>query len=50
MIIRYIVFVPYLIFIGLMGGNVLAEAIVFGICLGTYDLLFRNGGGGGRPA
>ena len=49
--IRYIVFVPYLIFIGVIGGNVLVESIVIGICLGTYDLLFRNGGGGGgRPA
>ena len=48
--LRYAVFIPYLYFIGMMGGNVLAEAIVIGICLGTYDLLFGNGGGGGRPA
>ena len=48
--IRYLVFVPYLIFIGVMGGNVLAEAIVVGICLGTYDLLFGDFGDGGRPA
>ena len=48
--IRYAVFIPYLYFIGMMGGNVLAEAIVIGICLGTYDLIFRNGGDGGRPA
>ena len=47
--IRYIVFVPYLIFIGVMGGNIMAEAIVIGICLGTYDLLFDNRDGG-RPA
>jgi len=42
------VFVPYLIFIGVIGGNIMAESIVIGICLGMYDLLF--GGGGGRPA
>ena len=47
--IRYFVFVPYLIFIGVMDGNIMAESIVIGICLGTYDLLFGNGGGG-RPA
>jgi len=47
--IRYLVFVPYLIFIGVMGGNIMAESIVIGICLRTYDLLFGNGGGG-RPA
>jgi len=38
--IRYIVFVPYLIFIGAMGGNILAEAIVIGIILAIYDFLF----------
>ena len=47
--IRYIVFVPYLIFIGMMGGNVLMEAIVIGLVLAMYDFLF-DGGGGGRPA
>ena len=48
-LIRYIVFVPYLIFVGLMGGNVLVEAIVIGFVLAMYDFLF-DGGGGGRPA
>ena len=47
--IRYIVFVPYLVFIGMMGGNVLMEAIVIGLVLAMYDFLF-DGGGGGRPA
>ena len=47
--IRYLVFIPYLIFIGVMGGNVLAEAIVIGLALAMYDFLFDNGGGG-RPA
>ena len=47
--IRYLVFVPYLIFIGLMGGNILAEAIVIGLALAMYDFLFDNRGGG-RPA
>ena len=46
--IRYVVFVPYLIFIGMMGGNVLMEAIVIGLALAIYDFLFDNGGGG-RP-
>ena len=47
--IRYVVFVPYLIFIGMMGGNVLMEAIVIGFVLAMYDFLF-DGGDGGRPA
>ena len=47
--IRYVVFVPYLIFIGMMGGNVLVEAIVIGFILGMYDLFFDDHGGG-RPA
>ena len=47
--IRYLVFVPYLIFVGMMGGNVLAEAIVIGLALAIYDFLFDNDGGG-RPA
>ena len=49
-LIRYIVFVPYLIFIGMMGGNVLVEAIVIGLVLGVFDLIFDDRGGGGRPA
>ena len=48
-IIRYIVFVPYLIFIGITGGNVLVDALVIGLVLAMYDFLFDNGGGG-RPA
>ena len=47
--IRYVVFVPYLIFIGVIGGNIMAEAIVIGLALAMYDFLFDNGGGG-RPA
>jgi len=39
------VFVPYLFFIGMMGGNILAEATVIGIILAIYDFLFS----GGRP-
>jgi len=41
--IRYLVFVPYLIFVGMMGGNVLVEAIVIGLALAMYDFLFDNG-------
>ena len=47
-IIRYIVFVPYLSYIAMMGGNVLIEATIIGFVLGMYDTLFGNGGG--RPA
>ena len=38
--IRYLVFVPYLIFIGVMGGNVLVDALVIGLALAMYDILF----------
>ncbi len=47
--LRYLVFVPYLIFIGMMDGNVLVDALVIGLALAMYDFLFDNGGGG-RPA
>ena len=48
--LRYIIFVPYLIFIGMMGGNVLVDAIVIGLTLGVFDLIFDDHGDGGRPA
>ena len=38
--LRYVIFVPYLIFIGVIGGNVLVEAAVIGFILGLYDTLF----------
>ena len=47
--IRYLVFIPYLIFVGMMGGNVLVDALIIGLALAMYDFLF-DGGGGGRPA
>ena len=47
--LRYAIFVPYLIFIGMMGGNVLVDALVIGLALAMYDFLF-DGGDGGRPA
>ena len=47
--LRYAIFVPYLIFIGIMGGNVLVDALVIGLALAMYDFLF-DGGDGGRPA
>ena len=43
------VFVPYLIFIGITGGNVLVDALVIGLVLAMYDFLFDNRDGG-RPA
>ena len=46
--LRYAIFVPYLIFIGIMGGNVLVDALVIGLALAMYDFLFD--GDGGRPA
>ena len=48
--LRYAIFVPYLIFIGIMGGNVLVDALVIGLALAMYDFLFDGDGGGGRPA
>ena len=48
--LRYAIFVPYLIFIGMMGGNVLVDALVIGLALAMYDIIFGNGGSGGRPA
>ena len=48
--LRYIIFVPYLIFIGMMGGNVLVDAIAIGLALGVFDLIFNDHGDGGRPA
>ena len=47
--LRYMIFVPYLIFIGITGGNVLVDALVIGLALAMYDFPF-DGGGGGRPA
>ena len=47
--LRYAIFVPYLIFIGITGGNVLVDALVIGLALAMYDFLF-DGGDGGRPA
>ena len=49
--LRYAIFVPYSIFIGMVGGNVLVDALVIGLALAMYDFFFGNGGGGGgRPA
>ena len=48
--LRYIIGISYLCFIGLMGQNVLVEAIFIGVALGVYDLFFDDhGGDGGRP-
>tara|TARA_Y100000310_G_scaffold156454_1_gene155890 strand:+ start:179 stop:328 length:150 start_codon:yes stop_codon:yes gene_type:complete len=44
--LRYVIFVPYLIFIGMMEGNIVVEAMVIGIVLGMYDFLFSDPGGG----
>ena len=41
--IRYLVFIPYLIFVGMLDGNILAESIVIGLALAIYDCLFDNG-------
>ena len=42
--IRYLVFIPYLIFVGMLDGNILAESIVIGLALAIYDYFFDNGG------
>ena len=44
--LRYVICVPYLIFVGIVGGNVLVEAVFIGIVLGMYDFLFDDPGGG----
>ena len=41
--IRYIVGIAYLSYIGMMGGSVIVEAIIIGLVLGMYDILFNNG-------
>ena len=42
--LRYMIFVPYLIFIGVMGGNVFVDSLVIGLALAMYDFLFDDGG------
>jgi len=41
--IRYIIGIAYLSYIGMMGGSVIVEAIIIGLVLGMYDILFNNG-------
>ncbi len=40
--IRYIIGVAYLSYIGMMGGSIVVEAIIIGLVLGMYDLLFND--------
>jgi len=40
--IRYIIGIAYLSYIGMMGGSVVVEAIVIGLVLGMYDILFND--------
>ena len=41
--IRYIIGIGYLSYIGMMGGSVIVEAIIIGLVLGMYDILFNDG-------
>jgi|LWDU01.1.fsa_nt_gi hypothetical protein len=40
--IRFIVGIPYLIFIGFAGGNILYEAIVLGIVCAIVDFIIES--------
>ena len=40
--IRYIIGVAYLSYIGMMGGSIVVEAIIIGLVLGMYDILFND--------
>ena len=40
--IRYIIGIAYLSYIGMMGGSIVVEAIIIGLVLGMYDLLFND--------
>jgi len=41
-LLRYIIGISYLSYIGMMGGSVIVEAIIIGLVLGMYDLLFND--------
>ena len=43
--LRYLVGIPYLYFVGSMGGNILWEAIVIGVLAGISDIWILGGGG-----
>ena len=38
--LRYFIGIPYLGYVGMIGANILFEAIVIGLVLGMYDILF----------
>ena len=40
--IRYIIGIAYLSYIGMMGGTIIVEAIIVGLVLGMYDILFND--------
>ena len=46
--LRYLVGIPYLMFVASMGNNVLFEALVIGILAGFTDI-YKEGGGGRPP-
>jgi len=41
-LLRYIIGISYLSYIGMMGGSIFVEAIIIGLVLGMYDLLFND--------
>ena len=47
--VRYWVGIPYLYFIGTMGGNIIYDALVIGILAGFTDII-RERGDGAPPA
>ena len=40
--IRYIIGIPFLIGVGLMGGDIIFEALVFGVLSGFTDLMYER--------
>ena len=44
--LRYLFGIPYLFFLGMMGGDIIYDALVIGVLAGFTDI-YREGGG--RP-
>ena len=42
-LLRYIIGISYLCYIGMVGGSIVVEAIIIGLVLGMYDILFNDG-------
>ena len=45
--LRYLFGIPYLFFLGMMGGDIIYDALVIGVLAGFTDI-YREGGNGPR--